>query len=382
MTCFFNSQTLFVARFFGGLTIGLSLFICPMYLGEIASVRTRGILSALCILAFYCGCLFSFAVGPYISISTMGILCLTIAILFLISFWTMPESPYYLAMSGNFIEAESALVRLRGTSSNVSAEFETIVKFVGSNCNKQKSSTGTWCEESIIVHIFRNRASRKAFYITLLLRISQMAGGIFYVQAYEQMIFTRIGSTSIEPQIAPLIMTSMQIVTSIIAFAVINYFNRRTILVFSGISCIFCAFMTTCYFSAQDVFDVNVIEYANFAVASILLYDVTLACGVTSIHGALMTELFTTEVKAKASCLVAVFTSISCGVSIKVYMVMATQWGYFAPFGTITFFLILIIPTILYLLPETKGKSLAEIQHLLGNTNDKHQGSDVSPVTP
>ena len=312
----------------------------------------------------------------------MAILCLTIAILFVISFCTMPESPYFLAMTGNFTEAESALVKLRGASKNVSAEFEVIVKFTGSNNNEQKSRSGTSCKDSMIVQIFRNRASRKAFFIMTLLSFSQTAGGIFSVQAYAQAIFIRIDSASINPSIAPLIMTSMQIVTSMIAVTVINHFNRKTILAFSGILSIFFAFVTTCYFSAQDVFGMNVKEYANIAVASILLYVVTLSCGVTSVNGALMMELFTTEVKAKASCLVTVFTAISCAACIKVYMVMAIEWGHFASFGMITTFLILIMPIVLYLLPETKGKSLAEIQHLLGNTNDKHEKREVSPVTP
>lgn len=69
--------------------------IIPMYIGEIAEDNIRGILgSTICTMADF-GILLIYMIGPYVNIMTGALISSIFPMFVLLTFWCMPESPYY-----------------------------------------------------------------------------------------------------------------------------------------------------------------------------------------------------------------------------------------------------------------------------------------------
>lgn len=90
---------LYVARIFGGMGIGLTCVVVPMYIGELAHPSIRGILGSIFQLAVSAGVLYGFVIGSYVSYLWFAISCGAIEVLFLCTFFLMPESPQWLMVS-------------------------------------------------------------------------------------------------------------------------------------------------------------------------------------------------------------------------------------------------------------------------------------------
>jgi hypothetical protein len=62
------------------------------------------------------GFLYEYVIGPYVSYLALALASLAIPVLFAVSFFFMPESPYYLLARGRQEEASKSLVWLRSSS--------------------------------------------------------------------------------------------------------------------------------------------------------------------------------------------------------------------------------------------------------------------------
>uniref|UniRef100_V5I8P1 Facilitated trehalose transporter Tret1-1 n=2 Tax=Anoplophora glabripennis TaxID=217634 RepID=V5I8P1_ANOGL len=117
---FSNNITLFyVARFVGGLGVGSSFAILPMYLGEITENHNRGKFGCIMAVFITLGILYPFVVGPLVSLRLFSFSCAIPLMLFLIFFSLfIPESPIFLISNNCSEEAKEALMKLRSKSSS------------------------------------------------------------------------------------------------------------------------------------------------------------------------------------------------------------------------------------------------------------------------
>ncbi|TVQ03412.1 MAG: MFS transporter [Balneolaceae bacterium] len=110
--------TLMIARFIGGLSIGASSVVAPMYISEIAPTEKRGKLTALFQFNIVLGILIAyfsnFLIGTEDIESWRWMLGVEIvpASLFLILVFTLPESPRWLIVAKNRIEEAKEILRL------------------------------------------------------------------------------------------------------------------------------------------------------------------------------------------------------------------------------------------------------------------------------
>ncbi|CAG9836629.1 unnamed protein product [Diabrotica balteata] len=87
----------YLSRFICGFGTGIIFTAMPMYIGEISDNETRGTLGSFMQLFAVLGLLFSYALGPFISIKVFNTILLCIPGIFMILFFFfIPESPYYL----------------------------------------------------------------------------------------------------------------------------------------------------------------------------------------------------------------------------------------------------------------------------------------------
>ena len=100
-----NSYWLLFGRFLAGFGGAGILFLAPMYVTEISSEEIRGLLGSLLVVLINSGILTSFAAGPYLSYTDMALFGLSLPILFVISFYFVPETPIYLVRQNRLGEA-------------------------------------------------------------------------------------------------------------------------------------------------------------------------------------------------------------------------------------------------------------------------------------
>ena len=91
-----------VARFIVGTAVGAACVLVPTYISEIAEPSARGTLGAMFQLFLALGIVLAFVVGSLLSYTVFAILCAVIEVLFLVTFFFMPESPSWLIVSFHF----------------------------------------------------------------------------------------------------------------------------------------------------------------------------------------------------------------------------------------------------------------------------------------
>jgi len=210
----------------GGLCLGQFMCVFTMYIGEIASPSMRGAGGATSTIMFNLGIFGMFIVAPYLSISTMATIWLTVSIGFTVAFWFMPESPYYLTMIGKMNEAKAMLKKLRHRM-DVSEELQVIVESLSDKKHQRKTGG--------IRELLTARASRRAFIIINLITITHHIGGFFMMIAYSQFLFKSAQLQIISSHMANIVIGAVQVISAIITIFLVDKLGRKPLIFFSGL---------------------------------------------------------------------------------------------------------------------------------------------------
>ncbi|KAI4338531.1 hypothetical protein MLD38_023578 [Melastoma candidum] len=126
-----NAWWLDFGRLFSGFGVGISSYVIPVYIAEIAPQTVRGTFTAMYQLMLACGFSFTYFVGTLVSWRALAIIICVPCVLQLFCLFFIPESPRWLARVGREKEFEIALQKLRGSDADVSEELEDIRVGVG-----------------------------------------------------------------------------------------------------------------------------------------------------------------------------------------------------------------------------------------------------------
>ncbi|CAH0564576.1 unnamed protein product [Brassicogethes aeneus] len=349
-----NVYVYYVARFLKGLGVGSTYQVMPMYSGEVAENTNRGRVGCLFVANISAGLLSSYLVGPYLSVRLFCIFHTTPIVIFLIFYKIIPESPIYLASKGDKVEAKASLMRLRRCSaSGATDELKDILLA----CAESNSNKGGFRE------IFRSPPLKRAFLICFLLLTLQQFSGIAFVLAFMQNIFDAAGG-SVSPTISAIIVGVLKTSASLFTSTVIEKFGRKILAMISALTTgIFITILGIFFFLQQNKYDVSYITW--LPIVTLILYIISLNLGMASIPFIMVGEIFPSHVKSAASTLlISILFSTSfiitfLGPVLSSYLGMAPT---FCMFGVLC-----LIGTVFiyFIVPETKGKSLAEIQDIL-----------------
>ncbi|CAK9801317.1 Facilitated trehalose transporter Tret1 [Anthophora quadrimaculata] len=349
---------LYVARFLAGISQGLFTCVCMMYIGEISSPDTRGAASSLIAIIYNVGIVVTFVVAPHLSLSLMAGIFLAINITFVILFWFMPESPYFLVMRNRIDEAEEVLEKLRGKI-DVSEELQTIIASL-SKGEKETMKSGT------LKDIFTSRANFRAFISILLFTVAQNFGGFYAILIYGQLIF-KSTSNFMSDYVVNVMIGVTQVISAIFTSFLVDKLGRRPLIVTSGVSATICNLVIGVYFYAKEYMLANVLSYSWAPFVSSIILIFSFNCGLVCLQIILMSEIFATEIKAIATCLVGVINGLLATAGSKLYIWIAISLNYGHSFPFLVYFVVVAVCTVIILrvTPETKGKTFAEIQREL-----------------
>lgn len=396
---------MYLARLAAGLSHGVGYCVCYMYVGEIASNSGRGVANVLMIVMLNLGMLMAFAIGPPLSVQENAWVNLLLVIVFVGVFYFMPESPYFLMMKDELEEAEVVLQKIRGKT-DVSEELDLIEKSLRSIRKLQESqqlefisisgpnssSSSSYIGLKQLKPIFSNKASRKAILIIGLFSFTHHFGGYSAVMTYGQKIFKDLRVQGyMSDHAANVINGIVQLVSVSLTTLCVDKWGRKPLIAFSGFISGLCCLIVGVYFYLQeyviplvsitglaanatnannsiaDYHHHQLLNYSFLPMIAVFFVVFAFNCGLIIVQGILISEVFAPEFKALGVCIVIMNGGLMNTIATKFYFTIADTWhyGHSPPFLFFVIVLWSVTALLMYITPETKGKTLLNIQKAL-----------------
>lgn len=325
--------------------------IMPTYIGEVTTPKVRGSWGNCFCMSMYMGHVAINIIGGYNSIQTTAVICLCFPILFLCIFPFSPESPYYYMMKGSKENARKSLQILR-QADDVEAELIQLEADV----KRQMSQLGTWKD------LFMIKSNRRALLAGIAVRLFQQLCGISVFAVYTQYIFRQAGGGFSAVQSAIIFQGAVTFGNTVCSFFV-DRMGRRTALMSSLFSCAVVLLGVAVYFYvSMNHPEVDVSKLQWMPLVGMLLFVATFSFGLGVVPTLMLGELFSASIKGKGLCVLNVNYGLALSSLSKLFHIMETKIGLYSPFTLFAASCFVNTAVAYYVVPETKGKTLEEIQ--------------------
>jgi sugar porter (SP) family MFS transporter len=368
-----------IFRFIGGLAVGGASVVSPMYIAEISPATVRGRLVALAQFNIVLGILLAFfsnfVVGslgldaadalPVDKIDwrwMFAVEALPAAVYFLLLFLT-PRSPRWLVATNREEEARAVLERV-GTDvagESVEAELQEIKKSL-----------------DIERHNLREPFFQRKYLTPIMLAIAIAAfnqlSGINAILYYSKRIFESAGFGESASLLNSVGLGAVNLVFTVAALAVIDHFGRKKLMIVGSIGYILSLGATAAAFYTQsslvrDESGELVRQFSDtggwVVFVSLLVFIASHAFGQGAVIWVFISEIFPNRVRARGQALGS-FTHwiFAAAISQTFPLIAAASGGHvFAFYGVM---MVLQLFWVLWVMPETKGVPLEEIQKKMG----------------
>ncbi|KAJ6413918.1 hypothetical protein OIU84_006674 [Salix udensis] len=340
-----------IGRFLVGVAIGILTYVVPVYISEITPKNLRGRFTSANQLLVCCGFAVTYFVGSIVSWRALSLIATIPSILQIVCLFFVPESPRWLAKLGRQKEFEASLQRLRGIESDISEEAVDIRDAI--EILKQTSA------ETRTLELFQRRYA----YVIIVgegLILLQTFGGNSAVSYYLGTIFAK---ANVSTSSGPIIFALLQIPTSIATVLLMDSFGRRTLLMVSATTSCLCLFLVGLSFCFQESHNLKELT-PILTLVGILGFGIGFTIGMSGIPWVIMAEIFPVNVKASAGSLMVLTSWASSWVVTYTFNFML-EWSSAGTFFIFTGMCALTILFVWKLVPETKGRTLEEIQSTL-----------------
>ncbi|XP_026758664.1 facilitated trehalose transporter Tret1-like [Galleria mellonella] len=354
-----NVATIYASRLISGLGYGIAYTTAPMYLGEIASDEVRGAMATLITVMSKFGILSQYCIGPYVSMMGLASFNIAIPILFVVTFSAMPESPYYFIKAGRTRQAELSLKKLRGKD-YIREELESMTALVNDNM-KEKSR---WKDLLIV------GGNKKGLLILLGIYFTQQFCGSTAIISYAQQIFGA-AEGGLGAKESCILFGSVQLLTSAISSQLVDRLGRKPLLLVSSCGVGLANVIIGAYFFMKHENSEYVVSLRFIPIIVIPIFIFSYTIGLATVPFAITSEIFPTNIKSKATCVIQIFVALMTFAVTKLYQVVADYLGNYVAFWGFGLLSVAGVIFILIYLPETKGQSFAAIQEKLYSTNEK-----------
>lgn len=343
-----------VFRFIGGVGIGIASMLAPMYISEIAPADIRGRLVSIYQLGIVIGILLIYFVNAAIAgmydnawnveqgwrwMFGSGIIPSIIFILLLI---IVPESPRWLAQENRWNEAEDILTKVGGAEA---AKIE--LANIRESFNIQHVSFSKLLKPGL----------RAALIIGVLLSVFSQVTGINVIMYYAPEIFKATGDGSSSALFQTVLVGGINTLMTIVAIKYVDKWGRRKLLLIGAAGMAVCLGLIGLAFYTGN-------EQGYWVLIGILAYISFFAISLGPLTFVVVSEIFPTHIRGRAMSVAIFFLWLSVYVVSQTFPMLLESIG-----SAWTFWIYMIMSVIAFffvwnLVPETKGKSLEEIEQL------------------
>ncbi|KAJ8935321.1 hypothetical protein NQ314_012889 [Rhamnusium bicolor] len=307
---------IYAGRLLTGLAGGSFCVTAPMYTSEIAQTEIRGTLGTCFQLFVTIGILLVYVCGHVFPMMLYNLICLEIPIGFALVFMFQSETPVYSLRKGQNDKAEKAFRRLRGPDYNPADEIKAIQEQIA----KEQNTKSFWVAMG-------TKAAKKATLICFMLMVYQQLSGINAVIFYSKDIFIAAES-SLASHWCTIVIGAVQVVATLVEDAIKSI--------------------------------------AFIPILSLVIFIIAFSLGSGPLPWVACSEIFPPDVMAKCSSAAGALNWSLAFLVTMFYHRLAMAIG-----NDVTFYIFAAVSFtgvffVIFVMPETKGKTFAQIQAEIG----------------
>lgn len=341
--------TIFCARLLLGVGVGVVAVAVPLYVAEIVPANDRGkymtffqlLLTFGIVLAYFVDLIFT----PSGNWRAMFALVLLPALILFVGMLFLPESPRWLIANKKEQHARAILLRIRQSAHDAENDIRTIKASL-------QETEGTWFEllsrpfwlptfAAVAIAIFNQLTGINSFlqYAPLILKNAGIGSDLV----------TMIGSAGIG---------ILNFICTMIAIAFIDTLGRRPLLII-GVTGVM---LSEIYLGAVQYMTFDQFTLGMMSLFGLFAFIVSFAIGPGVVVWLAISELFPTRVRGKGIALCLFFNSLASTLLATFFLPISHTLGMGQTYWLFAAFTFLYLLVAYFLLPETKTKSLEEIQ--------------------
>ncbi|MDH7461678.1 sugar porter family MFS transporter [Chitinophagaceae bacterium 26-R-25] len=337
-------------RFIGGVGVGASSVTAPVYISEISPAKSRGRLVALfqfnIVLGILISYLSNYIIGQQGETSwrlMLGIQFIP-SLLFLVLLKYVPESPRWLILKKNKVaEAEKVLqvINPLGYKEEAKAIMEDAT---------QGSSTAS---ETLF-----SRKNRLPVFMAITFAVFNQVSGINAIIYYAPRIFEMTGLGKQSSLLSSVGIGAVNFLFTLLALNFIDKVGRRTLMLIGSVGLIITLGLVSRAFYVND--------FGGMTVTILLLvYIAFFAFSQGAVIWVFISEIFPNQVRAKGQTLGSLTHWTMAAIIAFVFPMLTEKLG---GGNTFLFFSVMMVLQLVFvwkIMPETKGKSLEQLEHVL-----------------
>lgn len=350
--CFFawDWPSLMAFRLIGGLGIGGSSVLGPVYIAELAPAKWRGRMVGLFQINIVVGILLAYLSNYLISLLNLGLLQwrwqLGIAaipsVIFLIMLFRIPRSSRWLVTRNRTDEALSILKMMGSPDSE--EELREIMDSIH-------------MERGMAAEPLFKREYRLPIFLAITIGFFNQLAGINAILYYSNYIFASAGFSQLSSSLQTVLIGLMNLAATLVGMSLIDKLGRKTLLLIGSVG------MTFCLAGVAAVFFTH--THAETLVWLLVTYIGFFSVSQGAVIWVYIAEVFPNRVRSKGQSLGSSSHWIMNAIISLIFPVLAKYSGglpfaFFAAMTALQFFVVLFV------YPETKGISLEQLQRKLG----------------
>ena len=362
-------------RFLGGVGVGMSSVVAPIYTAEIAPARVRGRLVGLVQFNIVFGILLAYASNAIIREIAheetawrwmLGVMAVP-AVFFLLFLMAVPETPRWLFAHRREDQARAISARL----TNSVEESEEQMKEIADQLAEDRAAG----------HVpFFTRRYRKvilmAFCIAMFNQLSGINAILYYAPKVMAIVVGEntilgVGAASV-PYMASVVVGAMNLIATMAALTVIDKLGRRQLMIVGSIGyLVSLGFLAAVVYSYEN----GIIEKTDskafwMVLCGLLLFIASHAFGQGSVIWVFISEIFPNRVRGRGQSFGSLTHWTFAFITTYAFPVLISSVGGGFAFGI--FFLCMVgqLFWVLKVMPETKGIPLEEMEEKLGLSDD------------
>lgn len=342
-------------RFVLGLSVGTASFVAPLYISEVSPPRVRGGLVSFNQLAITSGILLAYLVNfAFSSVPDGWRWMLGVGVIpgaaLAIGMLTVPHTPRWLMEHGREDEARQVLKKLRGKDpdADIDKEIEDVK-------DAQKKEGSTTVRDLVKPNI------RPLIWIGAGLALFQQFVGINTVIYYAPTILSNTGLTNSASITQTIFVGVTNVVFTIVAVLLLDRVGRRRLLLIGTVGLTIAIIFLGIFFASPWLQH----NASYLALVALIVYIASFAVGLGPVFWLMISEIYPVGIRSKAMSLSTVLNWAANFVVAGTFLTLislVTRQGAFFIFGFIG---ILAIAFFAWKVPETKDKSLEQIQNEL-----------------
>ncbi len=349
-----NWPSLLVFRFIGGLGIGGSSVLGPVYIAEMAPARIRGRLVGLFQINIVIGILLAYASNYGFASAHLGAnlwrwelgIAAAPALLFLLLLFGVPRSARWLLTRGRVDDARVALGLLGSTDPQ--GEVDELRRAIRADAAHPDAPLFT-------------RKLRLPIFLAMTIGLFNQLAGINAILYYLNDIFRAGGFSSISSNEQAVIIGAMNLLATLLGMSLIDRIGRKTLLLIGSVgTAVALAGVAWVFYTGQ---------HRGALLWLLVGYIFFFAVSQGAVIWVYISEVFPTRVRSKGQSLGSGSHWIANAVISFAFPIVAKHSSG-APFVFFAAMMVVQFFTVLFLYPETKGVSLEQLQAQLGTNLD------------